>query len=413
VNGRSLRLGVHILPGGLVLIASAWVVTRMPAAPPSMAELLRIAPYAIFATGLILSALFHRSRIFHSLLVMAISISALTLSAQYLSSASFGLLVRTLALLLPLNLAFISLLPERGIFTIPGVVRLGIIAAQGAAIAFDIRFYSQQTVSLLDRPFLHSAPFTHLRGLSQSILTSLLVAFVLLLVQLIRHRFRPTDIGIYWSALCGIVGLSVAQSPQRSTLAFTAGGTVLVIALLEAFYDMAYVDELTDLPSRRSFNDAKSKLGSTYSVAMVDVDHFKAFNDNFGHDTGDDVLRMVASKLTEVTGGGTAYRYGGEEFAVLFPGKHVDEIFPHLERLRKNIEEASFRVRGKDRRKMKKSLIRGRKRTSKNATVTVSIGAAGVAGERRNPDLLVTAADKALYRAKSCGRNCTIVSDQD
>jgi diguanylate cyclase (GGDEF)-like protein len=406
-------LCVHILPGGLVLIASAWFATRMPAAPPSTAELLRIAPYAIFAIGLILSALFHRSRIFHSLLLMAISVSALILGAQYLTLTSFGLLVKTVALLLPLNLALMSLLPERGIFSIPGLVRLGIIAAQGAAIAIAIRFYSPQTITLVDRPFVHSVPFTNLRGLSQSILTSLLVAFVLLLVQLIRRRFRPTDIGIYWSSLCGVVGLSVAQSPQRSTMAFTAGATVLVIALLEAFYEMAYVDELTDLPSRRSFNDAKSKLGSTYTVAMVDVDHFKAFNDNFGHDTGDDVLRMVASKLTEVTGGGTAYRYGGEEFAVLFPGKYVDEIFPHLERLRKSIEESSFRVRGRDRRRMKKSLIKGRKRTSKSATVTVSIGAAGVAGERRNPDLLVTAADKALYRAKSCGRNCTIISEQN
>ena len=57
-------------------------------------------------------------------------------------------------------------------------------------------------------------------------------------------------------------------------------------------------------------------------VAMVDVDHFKKFNDTYGHDTGDSVLRMIATKLQKVGGGGTAYRYGGEEFSIIFNGKN-------------------------------------------------------------------------------------------
>ena len=88
------------------------------------------------------------------------------------------------------------------------------------------------------------------------------------------------------------------------------------------------LDELTDLPSRRSFNDAKLRLGNTYTVAMVDVDHFKHFNDTYGHDAGDQVLRMVAARIAEVSGGGKGYRYGGEDVAVLFPGNIADETFP-------------------------------------------------------------------------------------
>ena len=191
---------------------------------------------------------------------------------------------------------------------------------------------------------------------------------------------------------------------------------MLVIALLEAFYAMAYLDELTDLPSRRSFNDAKLRLGNTYTVAMVDVDHFKHFNDTYGHDAGDQVLRMVAARIAEVSGGGKGYRYGGEEFAVLFPGKCADETFPHLERLRRSIEDLPFRLRSQERRKgkskTKKSRLSVRSRAAKRQTnVTVSIGVADVAGNRRKPDDLVKAADKALYQAKSFGRNCTVVGD--
>jgi len=75
------------------------------------------------------------------------------------------------------------------------------------------------------------------------------------------------------------------------------------------------------LPSRRALIERLPSLGRRYTVAMVDVDHFKNFNDTYGHDAGDQVLRMVASRLGEVSGGGTAFRYGGEEFTILFPGK--------------------------------------------------------------------------------------------
>ena len=81
-------------------------------------------------------------------------------------------------------------------------------------------------------------------------------------------------------------------------------------------------------------------------MMVVDIDHFKSFNDTYGHDIGDHVLRMVAGKLAQVTGGGAAYRVGGEEFTVLFQGKGVHEVVPHLEILRTTIESSNFSVRG-------------------------------------------------------------------
>src|SRR5437879_6962780 len=110
---------------------------------------------------------------------------------------------------------------------------------------------------------------------------------------------------------------------------------------------MAYQDGLTGLPGRRAFAEALLRLGGQYSVAMVDVDHFKRFNDTYGHDVGDQVLKMVAARLGGVGGGGASYRYGGEEFAVLFPGKAAAQAEPAMEEVRQRIERSTFTVRGR------------------------------------------------------------------
>ena len=82
---------------------------------------------------------------------------------------------------------------------------------------------------------------------------------------------------------------------------------------------------------------------------MCDVDHFKKFNDTYGHDAGDQVLRMVASKLSHVGGGGRTFRYGGEEFLVVFRGRSASEAKPFVESLRCSIADAGFVLRSPDR----------------------------------------------------------------
>ncbi len=156
---------------------------------------------------------------------------------------------------------------------------------------------------------------------------------------------------------------------------------------------------------------------------MVDIDHFKRFNDTYGHDTGDQVLRLVAASLSRVTGGGQAYRCGGEEFNILFPGKTTAEVVDHLEQLRKAIESSEFRMRGGDRRHVPRGPDRRNGRARSRArkgqaireltqekspaplSVTVSIGVATSAREESDPERVLQAADKALYRAKANGRN--------
>jgi PleD family two-component response regulator len=137
---------------------------------------------------------------------------------------------------------------------------------------------------------------------------------------------------------------------------------------------------------------------------------------------------MIATRLSRVTGGGQAYRCGGEEFAILFPGKTTGDVLEHLEKLRADIESSTLRLRGPDRRleargpDRRNQRARGRGQTgrairelsrvaptasspSSELSVTASIGVATSRRENPSAEEVVQAADKALYRAKAAGRN--------
>ena len=165
-------------------------------------------------------------------------------------------------------------------------------------------------------------------------------------------------------------------------LMVSACGLMVTLAIIMDSHDMAYRDELTGLPSRRALNQLLLGLGRRYTIAMLDIDHFKKFNDTHGHDIGDEVLRMVAMKIARVGGGGKAYRYGGEEFTVVFPGKSVEQAQPHLEALRASIDEYRMLLRRSPRKGKNKGstgkqarVARGKNNPRHQAlAVTISIG---------------------------------------
>lgn len=203
------------------------------------------------------------------------------------------------------------------------------------------------------------------------------------------------------------IGAEWASDPAVFAAFMTAAGAMLLIALLQESHQLAFRDELTGLLARRALQERLRSLGEKYTLAMVDVDHFKQFNDTHGHDVGDQVLKLVAGRLAGVSGGGIAYRYGGEEFSVLFPGRDAAEVKPHLEAIRGTIERYKMAVRGEDRPKAPEdsARLRGSKPPQKTLSVTVSIGLAQPGDELRTPAQVLKAADEALYRAKQAGRN--------
>ena len=114
-------------------------------------------------------------------------------------------------------------------------------------------------------------------------------------------------------------------------------------------HDLAFRDALTGLPGRRALEEAFRRIGRPYVLAMVDVDHFKRFNDTYGHDAGDEALRMVGAELSRVEMGGRAFRYGGEEFTILFAGKTLEEVEDAIESVRERIAKRPFAIRNQDR----------------------------------------------------------------
>lgn len=180
-------------------------------------------------------------------------------------------------------------------------------------------------------------------------------------------------------------------------LATQAATAIEKMQILEKTKRMAITDELTSLFNHRHFvNIFKDEMRRArryerpLSVMMIDVDHFKTYNDNHGHLKGNDVLKKVSLIMSrEMRDIDALARYGGEEFAVILPETGKDEALKCAERIRKGVKEVSFQ--GEDRQPL--------------GTMTVSIGVATFPEDARTENSLLERADVALYQAKKEGRN--------
>ncbi|MCE5243211.1 MAG: GGDEF domain-containing protein [Syntrophobacteraceae bacterium] len=396
-----------LIPGGLVFLASAvlaqtGVITAwLPAAGD-------IYLYTVLVAGLLLGWRFNRSRLFFAVLVLAIAERSLFAFARgpMAVTAQGKLVIHAVTILLPLNLALLSLLKERGIATAHGLWRLCMILAQPLVVAAACHSQFYALIPVFDTAFFKLPLLRHIPGapLSQAALAAAAVSLLLALAAFLARR-GALESGFLWVMPAVLFALTARKSGYLCSYYLSTAGLVLVVSVIESSHFMAFRDELTGLPARRSLNEYLLQLGSRYVVAMVDIDHFKKFNDTYGHDVGDQVLRMVASRLAKVTGGGKAFRYGGEEFTVLFPGRTIEEAQPHLEQLRIDIESAGFTLRGSNRPPRKPARPGRSGSPRKKVSVTVSIGMAEPGDRQNDPYATIKSADKALYRAKKAGRN--------
>jgi len=373
--------------------------------PGSYRPLLDLFPYLAIGVGALLAWRFNRSRVFFSLLLILGLYLAVVLQSE-VSDLTGRWLTVAVSVMLPLNLLLLSFFKERGIFTIHGAVRFAFLMLQVGVVWWLIKQANVEWLGWLENHWLGQKWIVNLQqGISQSAWLVCILAMAWQIVRLIR---KPSLVESSVLATLTIAMLAISQvtNEQASGLLFGLAALLLIITLVQESYGMAYMDELTGLPGRRAMMATLMSLGSRYSIAMIDIDHFKKFNDTHGHDIGDQVLRMVASQLGKVTGGGRAARYGGEEFAIIFPGKSVIDVMAHLEVVRQRIEETPFTIRGTDRpKKPPKKNSKPRQGSDKRVTVTVSIGVAERCDECTRHDEVMKAADKALYRAKGKGRN--------
>jgi len=402
------RLTAIALP--VVLLLAAFIaVHRIPLLPAAQRELAGYAPFLALAGGLGLSLAFNRGRAFFALLLLGtFYLVARNALAQGVSEPVPRVLFLCFSPLLPVNLALFCFMRERGIFSHVGRLRLGFLAAQIGAVFWVARFRQDYGAipDLIARPLI---PSRFLPGLElpQSALLCFLVAGSLVAIRALKRRY-PIDVAILGTLVALLITCNRIGTEYAPALFVTAAALLLTIGVLQDSHSMAFSDDLTGLPSRRALNEQVMGLGRNYVVAMLDVDHFKRFNDTYGHDVGDQVLKMVGARIAAVKGGGKPYRYGGEEFTVIFPRKDLQEATQHLEELRQAIGSYQLWIRGTDR--PKEAEVGKAKRAdgpgnAKAVSVTISIGVA-VSGEAlRSPAEVIKAADKALYRAKQRGRN--------
>jgi len=392
------RIFSKLVPEVPILVAAALLVT-MPALHGTATGLATVFPFTVAAAAMLLGWRFNRSR-----LVFAIALLALTefLLLKGVDTPQDRLFFHAMTFLLPINLALVALLPERGTLTPAGLLRWVFLCVQVLVLVFLAQSYPDKVLKFLTTRLL-PARFTAWTPVPQPSILAFLALGALLAMAWVREPQSPVR-GYFYGLMAVFVALSWRAPGPGQEIWLATAGLILVIAVIEASYMMAYRDGLTELPGRRALNEALPRLSGQFTVAMVDVDHFKRFNDTYGHDAGDHVLRLVAARLAVAPGGGTAYRYGGEEFALVFPGKGQDECLPHLEELREIVETSRFTMRRRFRPRVKPKTEKGKK-SRQAITITVSIGVAERNHRNASPDQVVQAADKALYRAKEAGRN--------
>jgi diguanylate cyclase (GGDEF)-like protein len=419
VNGRTWK--AWLVPGGLLLALAAAIANSslFVQVAPSLAFFY----VGVFAAGLLLAWRFNSSRVLFSLLVLLLAHRAVDFFAAGQTHTGTGRTAAALAaLLIPLNFIVFAELRERG------------LSVAGIAPRFGLLFLESVVFAVMCRPE-NSPTDPHHPG-AVAIPLWILLSFAAAIAVFVRRFFqtrKPIEPGFAWSVVAVFLWLQFAPVGKMSDAYVATAALILAASLIETSYVLAYHDELTGIRGRRAFNESLLSLDQQYAIAIVDIDHFKKFNDTYGHDVGDQVLCMVAKRLSEVAGNGQAFRCGGEEFAIVFRNTSAKEAFEHLDALRQTVERSTFHVRGSDRRAERaaeevaenrndlragKSDRRktGRKKTaaipnqspgrlSDHLSVTVSMGVAEPSTRYRQPEQVIQAADQALYRAKHKGRN--------
>lgn len=385
-----------LIPGGLFSVALYLKFGVI--IPEAWQPLVVLFPYLAVVIALFLGWRFNRSRVLWVIALLSLVERSLQLSPPFAQEY----LLELAPLLVFLNLVLYCYWQERGLFTLHGLVRLMVLLLQTGAVTWLYLSRAGEVIGWLNRPLMNNetftgGPFNHL---------TIVFLGLSLFALLLRFAKKPEalEAGFCWCLAAVMVGF---WRPDDFT--FWAGVAIfmLAVAIVESSFNMAFNDELTGLPARRAMNEFLLKVGRRYTLAVVDVDHFKKVNDTYGHDVGDQVLRMVAACLRRVSGGGRAYRFGGEEFVVIFPNKDLQRALPHIEALREAISQAGFVLRGRNRPKQKPAQNKRKKATEKVLQVTVSIGAAARDEKNASAGQLIKAADQALYRAKKGGRNRT------
>jgi diguanylate cyclase (GGDEF)-like protein len=372
----SERLGSLLVPC-FILLVSVYASLYVGQLPPLWFGILPLLPIILASVAILLAWHFNKGRVL--ILVLLLLIPKLYGDSNEEASLTAYLVVSCFCI------ALLAFVPERGFFNRFAVNRiLFVVMLVSWCYAIERSWVS---FAFLDHAFLNT---------TVSWSTVLLWCVLLISTSTIGFAWWLSGDTFRASGLISIVSLLIighfASSDTQFDALLSAQFLLWIWFLLMESHRMAYLDDMTKLPGRRALNEQLVGLSKWYAIAMVDVDHFKKFNDTYGHDMGDKVLKSVATQLKYFANPGRAFRYGGEEFTIVFRGKQLAEVEETLERVREGIEDALVEV------------FDPKKKQDIDVNVTVSLGVAfATLGE--SPDAVLKRADDALYQSKKKGRN--------
>ncbi|MCR8922870.1 GGDEF domain-containing protein [Dasania sp. GY-MA-18] len=395
----------------ILLAASLYAVFEVGRIQQQYQPLLAYLPYPLLLLAMLLAQQFNRLRLFAAAGIFLLTFITVQMGLQQpLAEPRPFFLFTALSLLLPINLTLLAVLPERGLWSRYGFGLMLWLAAQALLLGLLPVAYLQQPF-----PYHHWFEPLPIQGYLLSYAASLLFALALLVMSLMLIlRKGETEAALWVCLLAVFLTLLLFAQAYISAVLLSCCALCLMYCLLRSSRDMAFRDDLTGLRNRRAFNEKLRSLAGHYVIATMDIDHFKKFNDSHGHEVGDDVLRLVAAHIAKVAGGGVPYRYGGEEFCVVFSGRQpAAACAVFLEQLRVAIEAYPITLRNQasrpDSQKQGQGQ-RGSSRKAKTVSVTISIGVAERNARWRKAEEVLKASDQALYKAKKQGRNCLVLA---
>lgn len=385
-----------LIPILVILISTIYGYQQYLQSPSSAIDSLVYLPIVLAAFVGMLTIHFNRSSIFFFMLLIML-VSTVLIFELTPTMLHFGLL----SAFAPLLLLFFTIMPERGLLSVRSIPVYAVLLLVFSFSLWTISETPELVQYYLLTDWLPARYFDWTYLPQTVIFCSLIIFFQLLLLNFLRPSpLVASSLGVL---VIMLMALQLEKNGYVLNVFISAGLLMCLYAVVQESWRMAYLDELTALPGRRALRERFQSISGTYTVAMLDVDHFKKFNDTYGHDTGDEVLRMIASKMKDISGKGLCYRYGGEEFAIVFPGKKREDSQAHLETLRTIIADMPFVVNRQSRRNNK---LKVANKKAKTVQVTVSIGVADSKKDKNTSAWsILKQADTALYRAKKKGRN--------
>ena len=371
--------------------------------------MMHLVALAIIGFSLSLTLIFHRSRLFFVLLLLT-GFSLLAELFEYLRHTqeslsyrgSVGVLFDLYILtFIPALIMLMSALKDRGVVTTIGWLRFLAVLLLWVLFVYILMAEVHLLEWVKAQSFL---PFSFF-GWHDIEMAILLISLIFFIIRAVVRPLRTEY--IYLVTYIGVIlAVTLPKTLDHFIIMTTFIALIVLIDIISRSYYMAYIDELTELKGRRAMNEALVRLGGQYTLVMGDIDHFKNFNDTYGHDIGDEVLKLVATELMKVKGGGEAYRWGGEEFVLLFANKNAEQVLEYVEKVRIGIEKHPFCLRDKHRPDVKPKAIKKRLVSPETVHITMSFGVADKLKEDLGPDDVMKRADKKLYVAKKAGRNC-------